>query len=649
MSWQPPDAQLPAHGRFSLTATPAPSAQPALAQQLAQQLAHGGEFFGKIGRARPTPQLAHRLRWRPPNGRFIMHSNYLGALLILALVGCGGELRNNTDSTGAAGAPSKDPSTGGNSVGGATNPSSGAPAGGNSVGGATNPSSGAPAGGTTTTTSRPITPELCGLYGSCSNGIISGVFGYNCSSITTTCENGCRSKPEPIVLRSSYDWDAARQSLRDAFCEPVTGAAGAVNAAGAANAAGAVGAPTAGNTNALLNSGGAPNGGGGLNAGGRAVAGSGPAGVGNATELGGAAGGTTTARLVARSIDAGSYYSCAVLDSGSIRCWGANRYGELGDGTTTSSYVPVDVTGITNASAVSVDAYHVCALSKDGTIQCWGYNASFGQRADGTAARSYVPVPIPGIENAKAIAVGDLHTCAILSGGNIQCWGDNQMGSLGNGTTTNLPGAAALADVVGITDAVAIAADYFQTCALLRSGSIQCWGSGKTGQLGNSMQSDSALPVTVSGITDAIAVTAGLLHTCALRKDGTIQCWGSNACGELGNGTLSSSSVPVTVSGIADAIAVDAGTSQTCALLRNGTVRCWGVNELCSMTNATNSLPVEVPGLANAVAIATGYQHSCALLAEGSVQCWGYNYGGALGNGASNSSSATVPVTVSGF
>ncbi len=354
---------------------------------------------------------------------------------------------------------------------------------------------------------------------------------------------------------------------------------------------------------------------------------------------------SSNTKLIAKSVVVSQAHACALLNGGSLQCWGYNDAGELGDGTTSNSSVPVPVSNISSAVAVSVGSVFdddTCALLSGGTIQCWGAN-NFGQLGDGTTTSSSLPVTVPGVTNAVAVATADCQTCALLSGGTIQCWGDNSAGELGNGTTTS---SFVPVPVSGIANSVAIVANSSNrsTCAILSGGTVQCWGGNFDGVLGNGTTTDSSVLVPVSGITNATALATNDYDTCALLSDGTVQCWGQNKWGLLGNGTTANSSVPVAVSGISNAIAVAAG----CAVLNGGSVQCWG-EQLGNGTTNSSSVPVPVSGITDAIAVgvATTDDSACALLSGGSVQCWGANWYGELGNGTTTDSS--VPVTVSGF
>lgn len=374
-----------------------------------------------------------------------------------------------------------------------------------------------------------------------------------------------------------------------------------------------------------------PGGGGGGTGGG---GGGGPGGGG-----GGGAGGAGSPK----EITAGAEHSCALMTGGQVDCWGQNSLGELGNGGTVSSGVPVTVSGITNATQISASGDDSCALLADGRVDCWGNNEAPGQLGNGsTAPISDTPVAVSGITSATQISTGGSHSCALLTGGQVRCWGANGVGELGNGGTT--PSSIPVA-VTGIANATQVSAGGSHSCALLTTGQIKCWGSNISGELGDGTTVTSTVPVPVSGITNATRISNNN-QSCALLSDGQVDCWGNNLFWQLGNGSTANSSVPVPVTGISTATEISADFRQSCALLAVGQIACWGTSPLGS-GDANSTVPITVYGITSATQISAGTSHSCALLLGGQIECWGYNRSGELGDGSTNFSS--VPVAVHGI
>jgi hypothetical protein len=247
------------------------------------------------------------------------------------------------------------------------------------------------------------------------------------------------------------------------------------------------------------------------------------------------------------SVSAGVANTCAVLTNAAVECWGSNVDGQLGNGAHTVSARPVRVSLQGNAIGVAVGLAHACALMQGGVVQCWGSNAN-GQLGDGKTVDSPVPVRVEGLSGfATAIAAGDAHTCALLRSGRIQCWGWNVEGQLGDGTGAD---SSTPVPVIGIARAHSIAAAGSDTCAIVGRGSVDCWGSNIYGQLGDGSTLDQIGPVTASGVGDAKAVVSGLAHTCAVTESGSVTCWGQGVFGQLGSRATVNSVTPVDVSGI---------------------------------------------------------------------------------------------------
>jgi alpha-tubulin suppressor-like RCC1 family protein len=253
---------------------------------------------------------------------------------------------------------------------------------------------------------------------------------------------------------------------------------------------------------------------------------------------------TGLAAGAAIEIGAGGTVSCALSSVAKLRCWGDNMHGEVGDGTMTPRPTPTNVVDLGNTVLdVSVGGSHACALVSGGFVRCWGDNGS-GQLGDGTQMDQPRPVLVTGLSNVQRIAAGESHTCAILKTGEVYCWGDNSSGQLGATTTGTF--SATPVKLSGITGPTAISAGGAHTCALMTSGQIQCWGANDSGQLGDGTMMGRSAPMPVSGITDGTTISCGHAHTCARTQSGT-RCWGNNEFGQLGDGTTMNRLTPVIV------------------------------------------------------------------------------------------------------
>ena len=349
----------------------------------------------------------------------------------------------------------------------------------------------------------------------------------------------------------------------------------------------------------------------------------------------------------------GEEHSCAIFDGGSIMCSGFNSDGRLGDGTTTSSSTPVAVSlpaGRT-AKVLAVGSEHTCAILSNDSAMCWGEN-NYGQVGNGTTGSDQtLPnyVAIPNGRTATALALGSYHSCAILDDGSAMCWGRNIYGHLGDGTNTDSNTPVAVGLPAGRT-ATALALGSWHSCAILDDGSVHCWGYNGYAQLGDGATTDSSTPVAVSlpaGRT-ATALALGNSHSCAILDDGSVHCWGYNGYGQLGDGTTTDSNIPVAVNLPAGrtATALAVGRYHSCAILDNDAVSCWGLGNYGQLGNG-QTFDYANPTYSNIVnvkpiMITSGGDSNCVLLDNGTAMCWASNGNGQFGDGTNNNQLSPV-------
>lgn len=369
------------------------------------------------------------------------------------------------------------------------------------------------------------------------------------------------------------------------------------------------------------------------------------------------------------ALGAGAEHSCALTSGGGVVCWGNNVVGQLGNGSTVSTTTPVNVSGLSSGvEAITLGASFSCALMNTGGVKCWGSNDSgaIGANATqmcGNETCSRTPVDLPGVSGVQAVSAGAGHTCLLMTGGGIKCLGNNAYGQLGDGTDGT--GGTTPVDVQLPEGATAVAAGALFTCALTTGGGVKCWGDNLFGQLGDGTDEERHAPVQVQGLTSGVSgigVGGGSSfgHACALMAAGGVKCWGNNEYGQLGDDRLECDPrnfdvcwTPINVLDISGpVVAISGGFTFTCALTNQGAVKCWGADGLGQVGNGPggcNGLcgrPANVVGLSSGVtSISTGSSHACAQLATG-VQCWGDNGDGQLGDGGKCETPCEVPVDV---
>ena len=355
--------------------------------------------------------------------------------------------------------------------------------------------------------------------------------------------------------------------------------------------------------------------------------------------------------LAPTQVVGGDSHTCVLTGAGAVLCSGVNVFGQLGDGSTTRRTIPVPVTGLgSGVAAIAAGAYHTCALSTAGAVSCWGWN-DYGQIGDGTTATNRLtPVPVTGLSSGvAAIAAGGAHTCALSTTGAVSCWGWNISGQIGDNSNTSRPTPVPVSGLAGVT---AIAAGFAHTCALASGGAASCWGNNYYGQVGDGSNTNALTPAAVSGLGGGVAkISGGSYHTCALTTGGGASCWGYNSSGQLGDGSTTDQPMPVAASGLSGQAALALGAEHSCALASNGTSSCWGNNnkgQIGDLTTTNQLTPVPVNVIGSATAVAAGGYFTCALT-SGNVSCWGANGSGQHGDGTttdhpSSAAQALTPV-----
>jgi alpha-tubulin suppressor-like RCC1 family protein len=383
-----------------------------------------------------------------------------------------------------------------------------------------------------------------------------------------------------------------------------------------------------------------------------------------AVSTGGALAGTTLTQ-----VSAGGLGACALTSAGAAYCWGLGSSGQLGNGGISSSSQPVAVSarGV-RFGEISVGYNSACALTTAGTAYCWGYGSD-GELGDGGTSSSGVPVPVSttGVLSGLTltqISTGYDHSCALSAAGAAYCWGSNNDGQLGSGSAagSGVPVAVRTSGVMSGRPLTQIIAGQYHTCAVGSPGTRYCWGLNSSGQAGNRATSVSfRVPVAVTPAASSIASGSG--HSCLLR-DGQAYCWGDDSDGELGTNTTTSgpqtTPVPVYAGGALSGVTltqISAGRDTSCALSTAGAAYCWGAGSHGQLGNGSTTgsdVPVAVTTAGTPLAgitlaqISVGADAVCALSTAGAAYCWGAGSHGQLGNGSTTGSDVPVAVTTAG-
>ncbi len=358
-------------------------------------------------------------------------------------------------------------------------------------------------------------------------------------------------------------------------------------------------------------------------------------------------GSTTNARTPVRvsgdhtftTISAGIGHTCGVATTGAVLCWGSNVSGRLGNGTITGSSTPVSVLGDQVFVSISAGSAFTCGLTTNGAAWCWGSN-SLGQLGRGVEGDASVPVPVAGGLTFASLSAGDWHVCAVATGGAAYCWGLNSAaGELGNEQSHALHSRTTPTAVVGGYSFTTISAGHRFNCGVTTTGTAVCWGSNDTGQLGTGVAGPPIhSPVPVEGGHGFVTLSVGgdPGHACGVTTAGTLQCWGAGSEGQLGNGAIPIARyVPSRVAGGHTFTGLSAGFRHTCGVTTVGEAWCWGGAVVVGDGgDAATVVPVRVAGGHHFTSVTAGMDHGCGLTDAGAVWCWGFNNRGQLGIGS---------------
>ena len=323
------------------------------------------------------------------------------------------------------------------------------------------------------------------------------------------------------------------------------------------------------------------------------------------------------------AISAGESHNMALRSDGTVWTWGWNALGQLGDGTTNDAHTPVQVVGLTNIVAISGRGYHCLALKSDGTVWAWGWN-SWGQLGIGSTSATLVPLQVVGLTNPAAISAGYMTSIALMSNSTVQVWGTGPKGELGQGNFGDH--SYAPIQVLNLSNVVSVSADFQEPEALKSDGTIWMWGWNNLGQLGNGTTSDTNLPGQVLNLTNMIfAGATGDRDNCAVKADHTVWTWGRNYNGQLGIGTADQNPHPLPVQvpsfGNGYVVAVQTPDWHSLALESDGTLWGWGSNDHGQLGNTTtNDAYSPTPVLWPLVAAAGITINSNGILPAGTFQ-----------------------------
>lgn len=345
--------------------------------------------------------------------------------------------------------------------------------------------------------------------------------------------------------------------------------------------------------------------------------------------------GETWKSLKLGSLGWGLDFTCGLKVDGSVSCWGYNDEGALGP-TVPLNKITIPKVVVSNGnvfSDIQPGAAHICGMKADGSVMCWGYNAE-NELGNGNTTSTNTPGNLSGGHTFTKISSRGFHGCGIKADKSMWCWGANWSGQIGDGTWNDastpvlVSGGHQWSDLEAGTDL---------TCGIRTDGVLMCWGDGWT--TGDGSWNDSNIPVIVNGGFKWSKITAGTRKACGITTTGLAMCWGEGWDGALGDGSGNSFPEPVAVAGGYTYKMISTGEYQTCAIRTDDTLWCWGdswegqLGIGTSGSGAYSMVPVQVYGGGTWKTVQTSYYHTCALSKNDEAYCWGMTYYGGIGDG----------------
>jgi alpha-tubulin suppressor-like RCC1 family protein len=361
------------------------------------------------------------------------------------------------------------------------------------------------------------------------------------------------------------------------------------------------------------------------------------------------------------SITLGSRHTCGLTPAGKAYCWGFNEDGQLGDGSTTDRSTPVAVAGDLTFRTLQAGGVHNCGITTDGAIWCWGYNRG-GRLGDGTTADRPFPVRVAGSPQLVSLSIGGSYSCGLTAAGGAYCWGFNFDGQFGNGKEV-VEGACVVGDP-DIPDILGIGRPYctrpvpaaygltlrtlepgsHNACGLTPEGKAYCWGSNRTGQVGDGTTTDRLTPAPVASNLSYADLSGEAWYACALRDDGVADCWGHLPSAYMGENHIPmGATVPAPLTGL-KLRSVSLGNQVACGLTDDGTTQCWGdhlhgalgdgrMRDPLNPNDRPSMTPRRVLGGRIFETVVANFYRACGLMSDRVAYCWGMNNYGQLGDG----------------